>query len=377
MAIRNRMGTPDAVVHTIKWFPTRLSSANLVVDRTLPHDIYIGTNSRYHIPPTMSLPFDLIDYICQQLSMRDLTRVSTSNSDLCAIAQKILFRDLHISGPSLPLILTLATVPHLGRHVRSLKIVVGSSCVVPTIYHRALRTALCHMRDVVFVSISLPAPYNSTVILPQNPDSAYEHLQTIHVSLSLDTRFANFLRHVPRLLHLTVDKHPSTTPPTINIPRNALPNLQAYWGSVNGAIAIAPGRPLHSIFLTSGVLTIDVLPVIASASACITTLDATISSLALPFLRMLASAMPRLVNLRVATTYDLWDIVLDAVRTRSYSQLCKTSRIRHIRNSYPKSRSPSDPCHNSCQLIFLVRDGGGIRATSMCSLVDRVYRRPT
>jgi hypothetical protein len=114
-----------------------------------------------------------------------------------------------------------------------------------------------------------------------------------------------FLSKAPGLQTLTLDQglhvHCSEVPPTL------LPELSSFSGSSQAAQSLVPGRPVSSIFLTSGDLTEAVVSALAQSAASVSTLDATTTSLPLPILESLAAVMPELENIRLTTTYNLWD----------------------------------------------------------------------
>ncbi|KAF6762754.1 hypothetical protein DFP72DRAFT_876837 [Ephemerocybe angulata] len=219
------------------------------------------------------------------------------------IEHRILFKDVSVARRSLPVAVTLANKPHLARHVRDFKIVVGPSVTVLPSYYRALATALSHMRELVSLSISVPAQYSS--ILPAAPDAVFPRLRHLQASFTLDSHLLAFLSKTPGLTTLTLDQ--SLHAPRSEIPPTLLPHLSSFSGATQVAQLLVPGRPVSSLYLTSGDLTEEVVSFLAQSSASVSTLDATTTSLPLPILETLSEAMPMLENIRLTTTYNLWD----------------------------------------------------------------------
>lgn len=326
----------------------------------------------------MSLPFELVDYICQHLSNHELASVATSSSNLCAIAQRILFEDLRLYGQYLGILITLASKPHLAQHVRSLRVFAGGHHEDHSVHCEALSSALDHMSELEFLSLSFPTHHNSTAILPEKPRIVYERLRTLNVSFSPDTRFVRFLGQIPGLVHLGVDHHPWTHPQPFNVPLNCIPKLNTFRGSLHDALAIVPKRPVHSIFLISGDLTVDAIPTLALSSTPIAILDAATTSAPLPILRSLASEMPQLFQVRINTTWDLWDTQCNAVSELAFVPSIAPFGFRAdattVRHSRPKSKIFLELCPVLSLPIYPAFAGGGVRRARTWSLLNPLPR---
>ena len=272
----------------------------------------------------MSLPVELLSAACEYLDTPDLAAVARASSLLCAVAQRILYRDLAIARPTLPLTVALAAKPHLARHVRVFKIVVDATATVLPAYYRALSTALSHMSELVSLSISLPPRLTSSDVLPCDPGVCFPRLRSLQASFTLDQHLVAFLSNAPRVVVLSLDGT-TQTPCTSEIPATLLPHLEVFSGSSHVAEALVPGRPVSAIFLTSGDLTVDAVAALAQSAAPVWTLDATTTSLPLPILETLAEAMPDLENIRLTTTYNLWDEFFNTVSALTPSP----HRLRH------------------------------------------------
>jgi hypothetical protein len=263
----------------------------------------------------MALPLELIDNVCFYLPAQDLLAVATANSLLCAVAQRLLFREVSVTTGKLPVALTLSNKPHLARHVRVFNVVVGPAANVLPAYYRALSTAISHMRELVSLSITVPAHHSS--ILPSDPRLSFPRLRVLQASFTLDPHVVRFLAKAPGLVALTLDHGPD--PPYSEIPPTSIPRLASFSGSSQAAQLLVPGRPVSSIFLSSGDLTEDVVSALSMSSAAVSTLDATTTSLPLPILESLAVAMPQLEKIRLTTTYNLWDEFFNTVSTHLHS----------------------------------------------------------
>lgn len=260
----------------------------------------------------MSLPLELVDAACEYLDSPALAAVARSSSLLCAVAQRILYRDVAIARPNLPLTVALAAKPRLARHVRAFKIVVDSTSNVLPAYYRALSTALSQMPELVSLSISIPPRLTSSDALPSGPGVCFPRLRSFQASFTLDQHLVGFLRNAPRVAVLSLDGTAHSLY-SADVPATLLPHLEVFSGSSHVAEALVPGRPVSAIFLTSGDLTVDAVAAFAQSAAPVWTLDATTTSLPLPILETLAEAMPELENIRLTTTYNLWDEFFNTV----------------------------------------------------------------
>lgn len=257
----------------------------------------------------MALPLELIDNVCLHLPNADLLAVATASSLLSAVAHRLLYREVTVTRGKLSVALTLANKPHLARHVRVFSVVVDPAANVLPPYYRALSTAISHMRELVSLSITVPAHHSS--ILPSDFYLSFPRLRVFQASFTLDVNVVRFLAKTPGLVALTLDH--GLDPLYSEVPPTSIPHLASFSGSSQAAQALVPGRPVTSIFLSSGDLTEDVVSALSKSSAAVSTLDATTTSLPLPILASLAVAMPQLENIRLTTTYNLWDEFFNTV----------------------------------------------------------------
>lgn len=263
----------------------------------------------------MSIPLELIDQVCLYVPLDDLCRVARSSSVLCAVAQRFLYQDVSIDSRSLALTLTLANKPHIARHVRAFTIALAPGATLLPAYFRALTTAISHMHEIVSLSIALPERLSRVLLTHQG--TVFPSLRRFQASFALDPHLIQFLGKAPGLRSLTLDQtiHVHNT----EIPSSLLPNLTSFSGSSHAAQTLVPGRPVSTIFLTSGDLTLEVVSDLAKSSAPIATLDGTTTLLPLPILESLSASMPELENIRLTTTYNLWDEFFSTVSTSQRS----------------------------------------------------------
>ncbi|TFK27071.1 hypothetical protein FA15DRAFT_666810 [Coprinopsis marcescibilis] len=254
------------------------------------------------------LPIELLDTICDSLDhRRDLVALSTTNSTLYHVAHRLLYK--HISAfqntPSLKVTTLLAHRPDLARHVRSFAIVLDPANEQPTSYFNSLATALHNMPDIESLKLTIdPA---MSWVLPHASSVRYPRLRDFTCVFSFDHHVAQFLGKTGALVHLELGHDLNSQTPLPELLPAWLPNLESFAGSSQVAQAIVPGRPVSSISMHSGDLTEGVVQELAKSTAAILFLDATTASLPLPLLEAMASAIPELQELRLATTYNLWD----------------------------------------------------------------------
>jgi hypothetical protein len=255
-----------------------------------------------------SLPFELLDAITNCLdSKRDLAAFSSTSSSLYAVAQRALYRHLSVTASSKSFAVThvLADSPHLARHVRSFALAVPQSNQVPAEYYQALSKALLAMHDLESLKLTIGPSFSW--VLPGGADHVFPRLQNFTCLFALDPHVTKFLGKTSGLLHLELGHDLSPDLSITEMPSSWLPQLASFAGSSQSAQVIVPGRPISSISMHSGDLTADVVHTFSKSAAPISYLDATTASLPLPLLEAMAIVLPELQELRLATTYNLWD----------------------------------------------------------------------
>ncbi|EAU84572.1 hypothetical protein CC1G_00091 [Coprinopsis cinerea okayama7 len=255
-----------------------------------------------------TLPFELLHAIADSVDdRRDLVALARCCSILNAVANRVLYRHISLTANKNPLAVAnvLEQNPHLARHVRSFAIVVPPTFSPPTHAYSSLANALAHMLNIESLKLTLDPALSW--VLPTAPNLAFPRLRDFTSLFPLDHNTSAFLAKTPALLSLELnhDLTPASSPAPL--PASSLPRLQSFAGSSQAAQAIVPGRPVSSISMHSGDLTEFVLHSLAKSTAAVSFLDATTASLPLPLLETMAIAIPELQELRLATTYNLWD----------------------------------------------------------------------
>jgi hypothetical protein len=257
-------------------------------------------------PNTMSiqkLPTELLNDICQNVSVADLLSLSRTSGWLYPVAQRLLYRHICVapSSRNLRVVLTLANSPTVARYVRTFSISIDVYSPIFASFYRILAQALTYMSELT--SLDLFVDSSSSWVL-QPPPREYSGLQHFACSFPLDAHVTAFLGKTPNLLELEVDSMPlCCSVPIPPLPAFAVPRLAQFIGSCRAAKAIVPGRPLESIHLNSGDLSEDEISALSKGTARMVVLGASTSFLPVPFLDLLAHHLPHLVYLRIMTTY--------------------------------------------------------------------------
>ncbi|KAG7097276.1 hypothetical protein E1B28_004642 [Marasmius oreades] len=252
-----------------------------------------------------SLPQELLDNVSQFLHPQDLARLLRTCSQCLYPAHRALYRHLSISSAShnLTALVTIVKKPHLARHVKSFSIELDSGATVLRSYYRSLSFALGLMTGLGSLRLAID-PDSSWVLAGVHPAS----LTRFSSSFPLDHHVTEFLQGTPALIELELDSpHVFHTYP-FSSSLQILPNLEQFSGSCEAAEAIVPGRPVHSVQLSTGDVDENVVDQLALSSTNIVILMATSSLPAPRLLRLLSRRMQHLVYLRMMTTYTLNDV---------------------------------------------------------------------
>jgi len=247
------------------------------------------------------LPPELQNAVCDHLAPAHLAALSSSCSQFYWVAQRHLYRHVHITPAfrNLSVVLTLAAKPHVARHVRSFSLSLPSQSSVFLSFYNQLARALSHMTELSSLHLFVD-PAASWVLQGTQP----ARLLTFACSFPFDFHVTEFLATAPALLELEVDPTSSHAYHELEVHQSLVPHLEQFRGSSQVAEAIVPNRPVHSIHLTSGDLTEKVVARLAESATNVAILGATISSLPAPLLQSLSKSMPNLMYLRITTTYD-------------------------------------------------------------------------
>lgn len=288
-----------------------------------------------------SLPFELLDAISNALdTRRDLVAFASTNSTLYAVAQRGLYRHLSVTASSKTLAVTqvLADNPHLARHVRSFALAIPQTQQVPAEYYQSLSKALAAMHDLESLKLTIGPSFSW--VLPGGTDHLFPRLQNFTCLFLLDPHVTQFLGKTSGLLHLELGHDLSPDLAITEMPSSWLPQLASFAGSSQSAQVIVPGRPISSISMHSGDLTADVVHTLSKSTAPISFLDATTASLPLPLLEAMVMVLPELQELRLATTYNLWDEWFNTVSQLAFLLAPRNAHIHLFSPSSTTSRMP-------------------------------------
>jgi hypothetical protein len=254
--------------------------------------------------PLHHLPVELIDGICQDVSPRDLANLSQTSAFMCPIAQRHLYRHVHISPSSnnLSIVFTLARRPQIALFVRSFSVRVGQGSQICQSFYPALADVIAHMSGLVSLDIDIDSEASWVLTHCPRP-CAYPYMLRFTTSFRFDSNVAAFLAATPALLELGLDPVPDSIPYPIPILRpSTIPHLIQFFGSTRAAKAIIPGRPIEAVHLHNGDLTEDVVISLAHSTASVVALDAATRYLPIVLLELLARHLPALAFCRIATT---------------------------------------------------------------------------
>ncbi|KAF7301462.1 F-box domain-containing protein [Mycena indigotica] len=241
----------------------------------------------------MSLPPELLDYVCGFVATRDLALVARCSITLYPIALRSLYRQITISDASTQSIVhTLAHRRDIAAFVRKFSVADVSLCP------HELAAALTNMAATL-VSLDIWVEgveswiFSTGLMSPQ-----LEHLGT---SIPFDPHVAGFCAGAPSLETV----HFASEPVDFCVDACVFPRLATFTGSAKAAVAIVPGRPIESVFITSGDLSEDLVPVLARSTSQLSVLSTTTNSLPVSLLGGLGRHLPQLRYLQINSTRDL------------------------------------------------------------------------
>ncbi|KAG6911638.1 hypothetical protein DXG01_007888 [Tephrocybe rancida] len=248
------------------------------------------------------LPVELLDAICQRGQAVDLAVLSRTCSSIYPVAQRRLYRHLSISSTShnLQAIITLTQKPELAQHVRTFSLRVDSSTIFKP-FLQLVGAALSRMSELI--SLDLFVDPSASWML-SDASCTYPRLSRFSSSFPFDSHLAKFLTKTEALLELEVDSTLPNNLPVPALPTRSIPHLSQFVGSPHVARAIVPGRPVESIHLPSGDLTVEDVIALGNSTSHVVVLGATTNSSPLQVLESLVQHMPFLVYLRIMTTCD-------------------------------------------------------------------------
>jgi len=248
-----------------------------------------------------TLPAELINILCDNLSPADLAAVAATDVRLHRIAQRPLYRHLVLDNRNLTCVFTLARRPNIATHVRSFSIRISPfSCLLRSFY-RLLATALSNMTEITSLHVSIDQA--ASWIMSTRDDASYHRLSHFSSTFHLDDNLVHFLNKADALLELELDHRPSN-PSLLGLRDGALPLLKHFTGSSQAAQYLVPGRPVEHIHLNSGDLTEEVANSLSKSTASILVLAAATSSHSVSLIGTLTRCMEHLVHLRIVTTYN-------------------------------------------------------------------------
>jgi hypothetical protein len=249
-------------------------------------------------------PSELLHTVCVYLPNCDLVSIAGTNSTLCAVAQRLLYRhiSLTITAANHGAVTTLATHPDISRYVRTFSLTAHEQS---TEFYHLLSTAISGMAEISSLHLFLDPETAWVLNKPGNGGIAYYRLRHFACSFPFDTHVVNFLERAPDMTELEVDA--TLISPLPNFLPAFIPHLSHFQGPSQVAAHLVPGRPVQALFLSGGMADDSVLSQLAKSTSKIVLLDAVTSSGLLSCLEAIANNMPSLVHLRLMTTYPFDD----------------------------------------------------------------------
>lgn len=247
-------------------------------------------------------PAELLTSICDHLRDIDLVSVARTDSSLCAVAQRLLYRhiSLTMTSENRSVVSTLANRPDIARFVRTFSLTAYGE---DSEFHSVLSSAVSGMSEITSLDLLID-PEASWALDQRGPEGVtYPHLRHFTCSFPFDQNVINFLHLSPGVTQLEVNAASAFPLPTVTrLPCGFLPDLSNFQGPSHIAALIVPGRPVEALYLSSGIVDDSVITQLAKASSPIVLFDAISSSGLLSSLEMIANNMPSLVYLRLMTT---------------------------------------------------------------------------
>ncbi|KDQ64819.1 hypothetical protein JAAARDRAFT_145966 [Jaapia argillacea MUCL 33604] len=255
-----------------------------------------------------TLPFELLDGICQNLCPADLVSLARTSSWLCPASQRFLYRHVSVSpwARNISVVATLAKRRDIAATVRSFSIVIDDGRTSPfPAFYQLLARALSGMTRLT--SLSLLIDPNASWVLDSSlgTHTTYHHLRHFTCSFPLDSHVAHFLAETPTLIELQVDSAPTSSHhPCASLPSTSIPNLNQFIGSATAAKEIVPGRPVETVHLYNGELTEESIGDLARSTAPIAALGAMTRMAPVTVLDTLARHIPSIAYLRLMAVDD-------------------------------------------------------------------------
>lgn len=249
-----------------------------------------------------TFPAELLANICEHLLDIELVSVAGTNSTLCAVAQRLLYRHISITVTceNRNVVSTLARRPDIARFVRTFSLTAYGET---SDFHSALSSAVLGMSEITSLDLFID-PEASWVLKAQNTE-AYPHLRHFACSFPFDQNVVDFLHRSSGVTELEINT--ATESPLPHLSPDFLPNLSNFQGPSHIATLIVPGRPVEALYLSSGIVDDSIISELAKSSCPPVLLDAISGSGLLSSLEAVANSMPSLVYLRLMTTHPFDD----------------------------------------------------------------------
>ncbi|KAF7331802.1 F-box domain-containing protein [Mycena kentingensis (nom. inval.)] len=247
-----------------------------------------------HLQRPSMLPNELLETVCNCLDPHDLTVVARAAHHLYPPALRCLYRFLSLTDASAhSVVRTLANRPDIARHVRSFAVAGTPLCP------QQLAKALVHMSALVALDLFVDEIEGS--VLPISPNS-HPQLQHFGASMAVDEHVGAFLHNAAFLhtLHLT-----SEFAPIASLDTSSFPRLTTLTASASAVAALVPGRPVETVFVTSGDFSEDMVHALAQSTARVAVLSVTTDSKPTLLLASLGQQLPQLVYLQINSTHNL------------------------------------------------------------------------
>jgi len=247
-------------------------------------------------------PTEVLNTICLHLPDLDLLSVAGSNSTLCAISQRLLYRHISVilAAPDPGVVNTLAARPAISRYVRTFSLTLHGEHSAE--FYHLLMLALAGMTELESLNL-LIGPDNGWILKGCNNEVIeYPRLRHFSCSFPFDQNVTDFLQRTPNVIELEL--HTTTAPPSYvlpHFPSTSLPLLSHFQGPSRVAELIVPGRPLQALYLSSGVLDQSLLSRLARSTSPIILLDAITNTTLVSYLEAVANNLPSLSYLRLTT----------------------------------------------------------------------------
>ncbi|KAJ7228878.1 hypothetical protein GGX14DRAFT_415528 [Mycena pura] len=258
-------------------------------------------------PPPMSLavfPFELVDAVLRFLEPKDLASVARTSASIYPVALRSLYCNLSVADSPVPayappsVVRTLAARPDVAAHVRYFSVSLDDSASLSPEFSRQLASALSAMTALISLDIFIDE--TGSWVLPDRLVSP--QLRHFASSFPFDSRVATFCGNAPALASVQLGCTGIDVPPLANA---CMPRLAEFTGCLSAAVALVPGRPVESVFVTSGDFTEDLVPELAKSTSLVTVLSISTNSAPVSFLQVLGQHLPHIAYLRITSTCNL------------------------------------------------------------------------